>query len=113
MRCGALDAALAVHLIEMPGLDAVVIGAVRPAAFVPASSPLTRRKLPSLPDSNDVLPFFRFRRSVSPVRFDHFVRPYASYGFRPRQEVPAPEAMGVFRQTGAGGAKRCSSSWHW
>jgi DNA-binding transcriptional LysR family regulator len=107
VRRGALDAAVVAHPIETHGLNATVIGTVRLAAFVPASSPLARRRLLSLHDLNQQPPFFRFRRSVNPLLYEHFARQYESYGFRPSREAPAPEAMGVFAQIGAGRGCTC------
>jgi len=107
VRRGALDAAVVAHPIETQGLHATVFGAVRLAAFVPASSPLARRRLLSLRDLNELPPFFRFRRGVSPLLFEHLARQYESHGFRPAREAPAPEAMGVFAQIGAGRGCTC------
>lgn len=107
VRAGRIDAALVVHPIDARGLDATVVGAVRLAAFVPAAAPLARRRLLSLHDLNAAPPFFRFRRSVNPPLFDHLARQYAAHGFRPAREAPAPEAMGVFAQIGAGRGCTC------
>lgn len=107
LRRGALDAALVVHPIDARGLDVAVVGALRLAAYVPAASKLARRRVVSLPELVEVSPFHRFRRSFNPPLHDFLLRQYEAHGFRPRQVVPALEAMGVLAQIGAGRGCTC------
>ncbi len=107
VRRGELTAALVAAPIESYGLELEVLGQARLAAFVPAASPLARKRVVSLQDLNSVPPFFRFRRGQSPLQYDHFARQYAAHGFRPVKEAPANDAMGVFTQIGAGRGATC------
>ena len=107
IRRGDLDAAIVAAPMAMDGLTSEVIGQVHLEAFVPAGSALARRRRLSLCDLNDEPPFYRFRRSVNPVLFDHFDRQYRALGFVPRQEAPAPEVIGVFARIGAGHGCTC------
>lgn len=107
VRQGTLDAALVAAPIAAPGLHCQVLGSLRLAAFVPASSALARRRRLSLQDLNAVPPFYRFKRSVNPVLYDHFAQQYTHFGFKPEHEAPAPEVMGVFAKIGAGRGCTC------
>lgn len=107
VRAGRLDAAVVAAPIELQGLAATTAATLSMAAFVPASSPLARRRRVSLAQLNEVPPFYRFRRSVNPPLYDHFARQYRAHGFTPREEAPAPEVMGVLAKIGAGRGCTC------
>ncbi|MBX3622205.1 MAG: LysR family transcriptional regulator [Rhizobacter sp.] len=102
VRAGRLDAALVAAPIEAPGLDVVTLGQLRMMALVPDRSPLARRRTLALADLNGEPPFYRFRRAVSPVLWDHFDRQYRRHGFTPLDEAAAPEAIDVMARIGAG-----------
>jgi DNA-binding transcriptional LysR family regulator len=102
LRRGSLDAALVAAPIDLRGLDAAMIGRVRHAAFVPAGSALARRRVLSLRELEEVTPFFRFPRGANLPLYDHFDRQYRKFGFRPRSEAPAQDALGVLARIAAG-----------
>lgn len=107
LRRGDLDAAIVAAPMALDGLPHEVIGQVHLEAFVPSGSVLARRRRLSLAELNELPPFYRFRRSVNPVLFDHFDRQYRAHGFVPRVEAPAPEVIGVFARIGAGQGCTC------
>lgn len=102
VRGGRLDAALVAAPIETAGTEAVTLGRLRMVALVPARSPLARRRTLTLADLAAEPPFHRFRRAISPRLWDHFDRQYRSFGFRPGDEAPATELMGVMARIGGG-----------
>jgi DNA-binding transcriptional LysR family regulator len=102
LRRGRLDAALVAAPTEARGLHCTVVGRLRNAAFLPAASPLARRRVVSLHDLERALPFYRFRRGANPPLYDHFEQQYRALGFRPAQTREAQEALGVFARIGAG-----------
>jgi len=107
LQGGKLDAAMVAAPMETQGLPSTVLTQLRLAAFVPQDSALARRRQVSLRDLNQVPPFYRFRRSISPLLFDHFDRQYQAHGFVPAQEVAAPEVFGVFARIAAGQGCTC------
>lgn len=102
VRAGRMDAALVAAPIETVGLEAVTLARLRMVALLPAKSQLARRRSLMLADLNGEPPFYRFRRSISPLMWDHFDRQYKAHGFRPREEAQAPELMGALARIGAG-----------
>jgi DNA-binding transcriptional LysR family regulator len=107
VRAGKLDAAMVAAPIETQGLALTTLASLPLAALVPASSALARKRVLSLQDLNSVPPFFRFRRRISPLLYDHFDRQYRSHGFVPQQEAAAPEVIGVLARIGAGQGCTC------
>lgn len=107
IRRGELDAAIVAAPIELHGLGSARVGELPLAAFVPAGSPLARKRRLSLHELNAEPPFYRFRRALNPALHDHFSRQYAAHGFVPRKEAPAPEVIGVFARIGAGQGCTC------
>jgi len=102
VRAGRMDAALVAAPIETPGLEAVTLARLRMVALLPAKSPLARRRSLMLSDLNSEPPFYRFRRSISPLLWDHFDRQYRAQGFTPHEVAQAPELMGALARIGAG-----------
>ncbi|MCE4557084.1 LysR family transcriptional regulator [Roseateles cellulosilyticus] len=107
VRRGALEAAMVAAPIETQGLWHKTLMQLPLAALVPAASPLARHRVLSLLDLNRVPPFFRFRRSISPLLYDHLDRQYRQHGFVPQEEAPAAEMMGVLARIGAGQGTTC------
>lgn len=104
---GALDAALVASPIETRGLWRTTLAELTFAAWVPATSPLARRRVLSLGDLNGAPPFYRFRRSISPLLYDHLDQQYAAHGFVPVREAPASDVMDVLARIGAGQGATC------
>lgn len=104
---GSLDAALVVSPIEARGLRCTKVAALALAAWVPASSTLARRRVLSLNDLNGTPPFYRFRRSISPLLYDHLNEQYLAHGFVPVREAPANDVMDVLARIGAGQGATC------
>lgn len=107
VRRGDLDAAVVVAPGEFFDLNPVLVGRVRLAAFVPATSALARKRVLALRDLESQPPFFRFRRQFNPPLYDHLERQYKALGFRPPQLASASEAMGVLAQIAAGRGCTC------
>lgn len=104
---GRLDGALLAAPIETQGLPLQTLGQLPLSAFVPQGSALARRRSLSLRDLNQLPPFYRFRRSLSPLLYDHLDRQYRAHGFEPLQELPAAELLDVFSRIGAGQGCTC------
>ena len=104
---GRLDAAIVAAPVDGRGLACALLGRLAFAAFVPAASVLARRRRIALADLNEVPPFYRFRRTLNPLLWDHFARQYTAHGFTPLREAPAPEVMGVFAKIAAGRGCTC------
>jgi LysR family transcriptional regulator, benzoate and cis,cis-muconate-responsive activator of ben and cat genes len=93
--------------LDLQGLQQAVLGQLPFAAFVPATSALARRRRVALADLNDVPPFYRFRRALNPLLYEHFARQYEAHGFTPLRDAPAPDVMGVFAKIGSGRGCTC------
>lgn len=104
---GTLDAALVAAPIECQGLWCRTLAQLPFSAWVPASSGLAKRRVLSLCDLNSTPPFYRFRRSINPLLYDHLDHQYGAHGFVPAQEVPASDVMGVLARIGAGQGATC------
>jgi DNA-binding transcriptional LysR family regulator len=104
---GELDAAVVAAPTDLHRLDGTVLGTARLAAFVPAASPLARRRVLALKDLETLPPFFRFARHFNPRLHDHFTQQYEAHGFRPRELAGASEAMGVLAQIARGRGCTC------
>jgi DNA-binding transcriptional LysR family regulator len=107
VAAGRLDAAIVAAPVDLQGMQQVRLGQLRFAAFVPAASALARRRRLALADLNLVPPFYRFRRALNPLLWDHFARQFAAHGFTPLREAPAPDVMGVFAKIGSGRGCTC------
>lgn len=104
---GTLDAALVAAPIECQGLWCMTLAQLPFSAWVPASSGLAKRRVLSLCDLNSAPPFYRFRRSINPLLYDHLDHQYGAHGFVPAQEVAASDVMGVLARIGAGQGATC------
>lgn len=102
LRRHELDAALIGWPASMHRLRGDLVADVPLMAFVPASSPLARRQRLALKSLEALPPFFRFARSFNPPQYDAYTRAFQQHGFHPREEAPAPDALHVFTQIGAG-----------
>ncbi len=107
VRRGELDASLIAAPTETHGLPCTIVGSVRMAAFIPAASPLARRRKLSLQDPEQLPPYYRFRRHVNPLLHEHFARQLEAHGFRPGETAAAPELMGVLAQIARGRGCTC------
>lgn len=107
VAAGRLDAAIVAAPVDLKGLASTLLGRLPFAAFVPAASALARRRRVALAELNDVPPFYRFRRVLNPLLWDHFAQQYAAHGFTPLREAPAPDVMGVFAKIASGRGCTC------
>lgn len=107
LRGGDLDAALIAGPSDTGRLETTVLGTLPMAAFVPAGSPLARRRVLALRDLLAAPPFYRFQRHINPPLHDHFARQFETHGFYPRALASAREVMGVLAQIASGRGSTC------
>lgn len=64
-------------------------------------------RLPAKSHGLNIFRRIRFRRSISPLLYDHLNLQHGAHGFVPAYGVPATDVMGVLARIGAGQGATC------